>query len=102
MLYQKEWIKSHHPGIPVISTGNLSVGGTGKTPMVSFLTQSAKDYGLKPAIISRGYQNRSQKKIQRVCFSETNVNKMSVISYNKVAEDEIRELTSEVLDFFKG
>jgi chromosome partitioning protein len=38
---------------------------------------------------------------QRVCFSETNVNKMSVISYNKVAEDEIRELTCEVLGFLR-
>jgi cellulose biosynthesis protein BcsQ len=38
---------------------------------------------------------------QRVCFSEINVNKMSVISYNKVAEDEIRELTSEVLGFLR-
>ena len=70
MLYKKKWIKSKHPGIPVISVGNLRVGGTGQTPMVSFLTQSAKDYGLKPAIISRGYQNRSQTKIQRVCYSE--------------------------------
>ena len=73
VLYQKEWFRSRHPGVPVISVGNLTVGGTGKTPLVSFLTQSAKDAGFKPAIISRGYRNRSQSKIQRVRFCENSV-----------------------------
>ena len=73
VLYQKEWLRSRHPGVPVISVGNLTVGGTGKTPLVSFLTQSAKDAGFKPAIISRGYRNRSQSKIQRVRFCENSV-----------------------------
>ena len=70
VFYRKKLLRSLHPGIPVISVGNLTVGGTGKTPMVGFLTESAKQSGWKPAIISRGYRNRSHEKIQRVRFCE--------------------------------
>ena len=63
-------MRSSHPGIPVISVGNLTVGGTGKTPIVGFLTESGKQAGWKPAIISRGYRNRSHEKIQRIRFCE--------------------------------
>jgi tetraacyldisaccharide 4'-kinase len=40
---------------PVISIGNLSVGGTGKTPLVALITQWLMDLGERPAILSRGY-----------------------------------------------
>src|SRR5687768_2753545 len=40
---------------PVISIGNLSVGGTGKTPLVALITQWLIDRGERPAVLSRGY-----------------------------------------------
>ncbi len=40
---------------PVISVGNLSVGGTGKTPVVAALAQRLVEAGHRPAILSRGY-----------------------------------------------
>ena len=40
---------------PVISVGNLSVGGTGKTPVVAALAQALIDAGERPSILSRGY-----------------------------------------------
>ena len=40
---------------PVISVGNLSMGGTGKTPVVAALAQRLTDAGHRPAILSRGY-----------------------------------------------
>jgi len=47
----------------VISIGNLSVGGTGKTPFVIFLTKALKNY--KPAILTRGYKSKIKKNILR-------------------------------------
>jgi len=47
-------------GIPVISVGNLSVGGTGKTPFTKMLAQSLLRYGYKPAIIGSGYGRKSK------------------------------------------
>lgn len=41
--------------LPVIVVGNISVGGTGKTPFVIYLIELLKQHGFKPAIVSRGY-----------------------------------------------
>jgi len=41
--------------LPVIVVGNISVGGTGKTPFVIYLVDLLKQQGFKPAIVSRGY-----------------------------------------------
>lgn len=41
--------------IPVISVGNLTVGGTGKTPFVLWLAQWLERQGIRPAVLSRGY-----------------------------------------------
>jgi len=44
---------------PVISIGNITTGGTGKTPMAIYLTEMAKERGFKPGIVSRGYGRNS-------------------------------------------
>jgi tetraacyldisaccharide 4'-kinase len=44
--------------LPIISVGNLSVGGTGKTPMVEYLIDIIQEEGLKPAVISQGYKRK--------------------------------------------
>lgn len=46
--------------IPVISVGNISVGGTGKTPFCSFFANKLISFGIKPAIIGKGYKRRSK------------------------------------------
>ena len=45
---------------PVIVVGNITVGGTGKTPLVIALANHLKKEGFRPAIISRGYKSQSQ------------------------------------------
>lgn len=45
--------------VPVISVGNLSVGGTGKTPMCRWLLKVLKEQGLHPAMLSRGYGRKT-------------------------------------------
>lgn len=44
---------------PVLSVGNLTVGGTGKTPLVALLARLLKEQSLQPVILSRGYRGRS-------------------------------------------
>ena len=44
------------PAVPVISVGNLSVGGTGKTPVVARIARSLVSMGHRPGIVLRGYR----------------------------------------------
>ncbi|MHB8070261.1 MAG: tetraacyldisaccharide 4'-kinase, partial [Desulfobaccales bacterium] len=54
-LYVRGWLKPKRLPAPVISVGNLTVGGTGKTPIVACLAQLLQSQGKKVAILSRGY-----------------------------------------------
>lgn len=49
--------KIHKVDCPVISIGNVTTGGTGKTPLVAFVVNHLVEQGLHPAIISRGYKS---------------------------------------------
>ena len=53
--YEREPARQRRLSKPVISVGNLSVGGTGKTPVVAALAQWLVDRGERPSILSRGY-----------------------------------------------
>jgi tetraacyldisaccharide 4'-kinase len=61
-LYRERYIHDHHLGVPVISVGNITVGGTGKTPVVELLAKSLRDRGRRVAILSRGYKSKRQRK----------------------------------------
>lgn len=55
LAYKKGWFKSRASELPVISVGNLVVGGAGKTPLVIWLACFFLNRGMKPAVLSRGY-----------------------------------------------
>ncbi|MEY2739484.1 MAG: tetraacyldisaccharide 4-kinase [Bacteroidota bacterium] len=58
-LYDKGVLKSHSFDIPIITVGNLSVGGTGKTPQIEYLIRLlSADYQV--AILSRGYKRKTK------------------------------------------
>jgi len=65
-LYSKGWLKVHHVDVVVICVGNITVGGTGKTPLVVWLcnliTQNPKlkTQNCRCAILTRGYMARAQ------------------------------------------
>lgn len=56
-LYRKRLYREHSLGCPVVSVGNITVGGTGKTPVVELLARELTAGGRKVAILSRGYKS---------------------------------------------
>jgi tetraacyldisaccharide-1-P 4'-kinase len=58
--YESGLLKSHQIKLPVFVVGNLSVGGTGKTPLVIWIANKIAENGLRPAVISRGYGGRAK------------------------------------------
>jgi len=65
-LYDRKIIASVKLPCPVISVGNITVGGTGKTPCVIMLAKMLQFQGFKPAILSRGYGGNSSKSVNIV------------------------------------
>lgn len=57
-FYRERFIHDHHLGVPVISIGNLTVGGTGKTPVVELFAKALRDRGRRVAVLSRGYKSK--------------------------------------------
>lgn len=55
LLYDAGWVKGSQPSVPVVSVGNLTVGGTGKTPIAAWIARWLRDHGAHPAIVMRGY-----------------------------------------------
>ncbi len=59
-LYDRLWLKSRRFQVPVISIGNLSAGGSGKTPVTIFLAQKLSEQYGSVAVVSRGYGRKSK------------------------------------------
>ena len=58
-LYDRGWKRAETFAVPLLNVGNLRVGGTGKTPHVSWLVEELLRQGHRPAILSRGYGRRT-------------------------------------------
>ncbi len=65
-LYRVGLFKSTQLSLPTIIVGNLTVGGTGKTPLVIWLANYLKELGYKPGILSRGYSGKAHSWPQQV------------------------------------
>jgi tetraacyldisaccharide 4'-kinase len=59
-LYDKGILKAWKSPIPVVSVGNITTGGTGKTPLVDWIVKFYQASGIRTAIISRGYGRKSK------------------------------------------
>ena len=53
--YRRGWLPARRASLPVICVGNLTTGGTGKTPMVRWVLQRLIEAGRTPAVLTRGY-----------------------------------------------
>jgi tetraacyldisaccharide 4'-kinase len=58
-LYDRRWLPSARLEAPVVSVGNLTAGGTGKTPMVAWVARELVARGRRPGLLSRGYGARA-------------------------------------------
>ena len=56
LAYSKGWLKTYNAKAPVISVGNITTGGTGKTPLVIWLCNYLHSKNIKCAILTRGYK----------------------------------------------
>ncbi|MDY0079866.1 MAG: tetraacyldisaccharide 4'-kinase [Ignavibacteriaceae bacterium] len=59
-LFDKGVFKAKRVSVPIISVGNLTVGGSGKTPLTIYIAELLKSKGYRPAILSRGYGRKSK------------------------------------------
>jgi len=57
-LYERGWLRVHRSNAVVISIGNITVGGTGKTPLVIWLCNLLRQKKIQCAILTRGYKSR--------------------------------------------
>lgn len=68
-LFERGILKTFRSPLPVVSVGNLTAGGTGKTPLVDWVVKYYLSIGCRPAIVSRGY-GRNTKGVQLVSDGE--------------------------------
>lgn len=59
-LYDSGFFKADRFQIPIVSVGNLTMGGTGKTPIICELLRWSLEKGIRPAVVSRGYMRESK------------------------------------------
>ncbi len=90
-LYEKGVLKSYAFGATTISVGNITVGGTGKTPLVALIAKILADSGKKVCVLSRGYGRKNPK--SRVMVSDGE----KVLAESKFAGDEPFELAKKLL-----
>lgn len=59
-FYRRGWFASKAFDIPIVSVGNITVGGVGKTPLTLYLAKLFLRYGVQPAVVMRGYGRKSK------------------------------------------
>src|SRR5207253_10135725 len=68
--YSRGWKRTARAAVPVVSVGNLTVGGTGKTPCVEYVARFYRDLDLRVAILSRGYGNAAGRNDEALVLEE--------------------------------
>jgi tetraacyldisaccharide 4'-kinase len=69
-LYDGGWRHRHRAAVPVVSVGNLTLGGTGKTPCVEYVARFYRQLSLRVAVLSRGYGGRGGRNDEALLLEE--------------------------------
>jgi tetraacyldisaccharide 4'-kinase len=69
--YRRGWLRVEPSPKPVVVVGNLTVGGTGKTPLTAWLANALREGGLEPAIVTRGYGRREACALPRLVRADS-------------------------------
>ncbi len=64
LLYRRGWLKQERLTARVVSVGNVTVGGTGKTPLIVYLAGKLKERNRKVAILTRGYKRENREMVE--------------------------------------
>jgi tetraacyldisaccharide 4'-kinase len=99
LLYDRRWKRSHRAPVPVVSVGNLTAGGTGKTPCVEYVARHYRQRGRRVAILSRGYGSTAGPNDEALVLEENlpDVPHLQDADRAALAAVAVEELESEVL-----
>jgi tetraacyldisaccharide 4'-kinase len=97
--YQRGWLHSERVSVPVVSVGNLTAGGTGKTPCVEYVARFYRGLDRRVAILSRGYGSEGGRNDEALVLEENlpDVPHLQGADRIALAHTAIEELESEVL-----
>jgi tetraacyldisaccharide 4'-kinase len=98
-LYERGWKISRHANVPVVSVGNLTLGGTGKTPCVEYVARFFRDRQIRVAVLSRGYGAAGGRNDEALVLEENlpDVPHLQGVDRVSLAAIAVEELESELL-----
>jgi tetraacyldisaccharide 4'-kinase len=98
-FYDRGWPRIARAGVPVVSVGNLTLGGTGKTPCVEYVARFYRERDLRVAILSRGYGSEHGRNDEALVLEENlpDVPHLQGPDRAALAAIAVEELESEVL-----
>ncbi len=98
-LYDWGWKRRERAQVPVVSIGNLTLGGTGKTPAVEYAARFYRRLGLRVAILSRGYGSAAGRNDEALVLEENlpDVRHLQGVDRVALATIAVEKLASEVL-----
>jgi tetraacyldisaccharide 4'-kinase len=98
-LYDHRWLPIHAAAVPVISVGNLSMGGTGKTPCIEYIARYYRQRDIRVAVLSRGYGSLDSRNDEALLLEESLPDVPHLQNPDRVAAAEcaVHELESQLL-----